>query len=82
MIIPKGCDSFEESVQIFLNSAHWLTEEDEPMTTSLLIMARQLDKRFSAATMAQFGLSYRFLAKRRPTDERTTDPLELLLGAE
>ena len=76
-------DTFEEATNAFLIAAKdWLTDEDEPMATSLIIMARQLDRRFSAATMAQYGLSYRYLAKRRPEDTETKDPLEALLDRE
>ena len=75
-------DTFTEAVDTFLAAADYLTEEDAPMIASLKIMARQLDKRFSAATMAQFGLSYRFLAKKAPKEDGVKDPLEALLNAE
>lgn len=76
-------ETFEEATHAFLIAAkEWLTDEDAPMTASLVIMAKQLDKRFSAATMAQYGLSYRYLAKRRPAGENVIDPLEALLNAE
>lgn len=75
-------DTFTEAVDTFLASADWLGDDDAPMVASLRIMAAQLDKRFSAATMAQFGLSYRFLAKKAPQGEDTKDPLEALLNNE
>lgn len=81
-IMTNTIETFEDAVNVFLANADWLTDEDAPMVASLVIMAKQLDKRFSAATMAQFGLSYRFLAKRRPDNESTKDPLEALLNAE
>jgi len=75
-------DTYTEAVEAFLKNADWLGDEEAPMVTSLIVMARQLDKRFSAATMAQFGLSYRFLAKKAPQGDDVRDPLEALLGYE
>lgn len=75
--------TFEDAVNAFLVSADdWLSADDAPMVASLVIMARQLDKRFSAATMAQFGLSFRYLAKKAPQDNEVVDPLERLLNGE
>ena len=74
--------TFTEAVEKFLAEASWLSGADAPMVASLQIMAAQLDKRFSAATMAQFGLSFRYLAKKAPADEGTKDPLERLLDNE
>ena len=79
-----GRDSFEEAVRLWIDSAKsWLAAEHEPGVTGLLICAKQLDKRFSAATMAQFGLMFRSLQKQNPNREGSErDPLEALLDGD
>ena len=73
----------EEALETFLiASKEWLKDEDAPAVMALRQMARQLDKRFSAATMAQYGLFLRALAKKAPTGEGDVDPLEALLNRE
>jgi len=78
----NSIETFEDAVNAFLADATWLDDADAPMVASLVIMAKKLDSRFSAATMAQFGLAYRFLAKRAPESEGIKDPLEALLDRE
>ena len=70
------------AVNRFLKAATWLTDEDEPAVTLLKMLARQLDDEpFQAATASQYGLTYRALLKRAPSDESGSDPLgELLDG--
>jgi len=76
-------DTFEEATHTFLIAAkEWLKDEDSPAVASLLIMARQLDKRFSAATVAQYNLTYRHLRKQAPDGSGDIDPLEALLANE
>ena len=76
-------NTFEEAVETFLiASKEWLQDVDAPAVVGLQIMARQLDKRFSAATAAQFNLAYRHLRKQAPDGEGDIDPLEALLNGE
>lgn len=75
-------DTFTAATERFLEVADWLGDEDEPAVTSLKIMAAVMDKRFSAATMAQYGLVYRSLMKKRPDGTHEVDPLEALLERE
>ena len=73
----------EEALETFLIDAkEWLTDADAPAVMALRQMAVQLDKRFSAATMAQYGLFLRALAKKAPEGEGDFDPLEALLTRE
>lgn len=72
-----------EALETFLiDSKEWLTDADAPAVMALKQMAAQLDKRFSAATMAQYGLFLRALAKKAPDSEGDVDPLEALLNRE
>ena len=76
-------DTNEEALETFLiDSKEWLTDGDAPAIAALRQMARQLDKRFSAATMAQYGLFLRSLQKKAPSGEGDFDPLEALLNRE
>ena len=73
----------EEALEAFLVDAKsWLTEADAPTVMALKQMARKLDERFSAATMAQYGLFLRSLAKKAPEATGDVDPLEQLLTRE
>ena len=68
--------TFTEAAQTFLDSADWLTEEDEPAVTGLFICAQELDRQFMAATFAQYQLTYRYLMKSKPKEQQAeeTDP--------
>lgn len=72
----------EEATKAFLKQATWLDASHKPMTVGLLILAKELDKSFQAATFAQYGLTFRWLAKQAPAGEQITDPLEALLASE
>lgn len=79
----KTLDSNVEALETFLiDSKEWLSDADAPAVMALKQMAAQLDKRFSAATMAQYGLFLRALAKKAPSAEGDIDPLEALLSRE
>lgn len=73
--------TYVAAVNKFVKSAReWLTEEDEPAVTGLIMLARQLDEEFLAATYAQYGLTYRSLLKRKPSEDAgESDPLDDLL---
>ena len=68
--------NFSQSVEIFLNSAWWLTESDQPAVTALELCAGQLDNRIRATLMAEFTKNYRLLMNRRPSDDEPTDSLD------
>lgn len=73
-------DTFVEATETFIEASKgWLTDEDAPAVASLRIMAKQLDKRFAAATAAQYNLAYRHLRKQAPDGAAAVDPLEALL---
>lgn len=72
--------TYSESVDRFLATASWLTDEDLPAVTALKMIALELDTgAFQAAIVSQFGLHYRALLKRKPAVVPTQDPLEALL---
>ena len=76
-------DTNEEALEAFLIDAkEWLSDGDAPAIMALRQMARQLDKKFSAATMAQYGLFLRALQKKAPSENGDIDPLEALLEKE
>lgn len=58
--------TYTEAVETFLKAADWLGEKDQPMITGLEKLAGELDTRFSAATYAQYGLTFRYLERQRP----------------
>jgi hypothetical protein len=61
--------SFISSVETFLESAApWLLPEDIPAVVSLQHMAKALDEEMTPALLSQFGLAYRSLLKKKPTD--------------
>ena len=74
--------SFTQSVEDFLTAADYLTAEDAPMIVALQQTAKQLDLKYSPAALAQFGLTFRYLAKRQPQESPSVDPLEALLTRE
>ena len=55
-----------EATETFLKAADWLSEIDEPMVTGLRHLAEELDNGFAATTYAQYGLTFRYLAKQKP----------------
>jgi len=73
--------TFTESIEAFLTAAdEWLTDEDAPAVAALCAMAEQLDREMTPALLAQYGLSYRTLLKRKPANAGAPeDELELLL---
>lgn len=62
-------ETFTQAVDKFLKAAKpWLSDEDYPATVSLQHMAKQLDKEMTPALLSQYGLAYRSLLKKKPTD--------------
>lgn len=61
--------SFKKAVETFKKSAaDWLSDEDLPAVVVLEQTAEQLDTKITPALVAQFGLTYRNLLKRKPGD--------------
>jgi len=61
----RTLDSFEESTQKFIDSAHWLTQIDMPAVTSMMACAKELDTNgVQAALLNAYGLIFRNLMKR------------------
>jgi hypothetical protein len=74
--------TFAEAVETFLlASDSWLTDEDAPAVAALRASALQLDVELTGALLAQHGLIYRSLLRRKPATPPTVDPLEALLSA-
>lgn len=72
---------FTEAVNKFIQSAEWLTEEDEVAIVTLKAVAAELDtmNKLHAPLVSAFGLTYRDLMKKKPID-MDVDEIELLLG--
>lgn len=73
-ITKAGRKTFAETVEEFEAVATWLTDGDQPALTMLYNIADELDRKFTAALVAQFGLVYRDLRKRE--DGGGTDPAD------
>lgn len=77
--------TFQDSVNAFEKDATWLGDADLPAVVTLRKVAAALDGGdMSPAMLSQFGLTYRSLLKRAPSDAaENLDPLEAALqGAE
>jgi hypothetical protein len=72
-------NTFTAATLEFIHSATWLTDEDNPAIVSLIAMARELDDRLNPPLVAQYGLTYRNLLKRKPGNEDAPDELGKLL---
>lgn len=72
-------NSFVESTLKFISRSSWLTDEDEPAVTALLAMAYKLDDDINPPLVAQYGLTYRNLLKRKPDAGDAPDELAKLL---
>lgn len=72
-------NTFTKATLEFIHSATWLTDEDNPAIVSLIAMARELDERLNPPLVAQYGLTYRNLLKRKPETENDLDELGKLL---
>lgn len=63
----------------FIDAATWLRDEDGPAVVSLLAMAAELDDKLNPPLVAQYGLTYRNLLKRKPEEGDSLDELGRLL---
>ena len=74
-------ETYTVAAETFLKEADWLTEVDQPMITGLRHLADELDAGYQAATYAQYGLTFRYLAKQKPlvtfTEDEDDDLTEL-----
>ena len=59
-------ESYTDATEAFIKEANYLTEIDQPMVVGLKHLAFELDKGFAATTYAQYGLTFRYLAKQKP----------------
>lgn len=71
--------TFTETTHKFIAQADWLTVEDEPAIAALLAMADELDRNLNPPLVAQYGLTYRNLLKRKPSAPEQVDELARLL---
>ncbi|MBZ4485971.1 hypothetical protein LQ938_09670 [Microbacterium sp. cx-55] len=73
--------AFGTSVDEFVGAAPWLGAPHAPALATLRALAAELDTGdLSPALVAQFGLTYRNLAKLAPMTPATVDPLEAALA--
>jgi len=72
--------TFVKAVEVFLDRADWLGEDEKPATTALEKMAEALDKNLSAALVTQFNQTFRYLHGLKPTDVIEEDELDAILG--
>lgn len=70
---------FMDETLKFISAASWLRDEDGPAVISLLAMADELDKKLNPPLVAQYGLTYRNLLKRKPEQGEELDELAKLL---
>lgn len=71
--------TFTESVTEFLDASPWVDASHSPAVATLTALAEQLDNEIVPALVAQFGLTFRALAKEAPAAAPTEDPLEQAL---
>lgn len=72
--------TYQEAVAAFEAASPWLTDADLPALVTLRSVAKTLDDgKANPALIAQFGLVYRNLQKRTPT-EKAGDGLDGLIG--
>ena len=72
-------NTFYESTLKFVAGATWLTDEDDPAVVALFAMAKELDDKLNPPLVAQYGLTYRNLLKRKPGQTEEVDELAKLL---
>lgn len=72
-------NTFTNETLKFIASANWLTDEDGPAVVALLAMAGDLDQKLNPPLIAQYGLTYRNLLKRKPGSASEPDELGKLL---
>ena len=73
-------ETFGEAVAEFVSSAPWLGSPHAPALMTLRTLAKALDGGdLTPALVAQFGLTYRNLAKLAPATPSAPDPLEAAL---
>lgn len=70
---------FMDETLKFISAATWLRDEDGPAVMALLAMADELDKKINPPLIAQYGLTYRNLLKRKPEETESLDELGRLL---
>lgn len=72
---------FTEAINKFIASADWLQDEDAVAVVSLQAMAEELDEatKLNPPLVAQFGLAYRNLLKKKPSGNVDVDPLAELI---
>lgn len=74
-------ETFTAATDRFLAAAPWLTDEHAPAVIALRMLALELDTgKFQAATVSQYGLTYRSLLKAKPADTGPVDGLEAFLA--
>ncbi|SNS41447.1 hypothetical protein SAMN06309944_0159 [Micrococcales bacterium KH10] len=74
---------FSEAVLAFKSANPWLGDNEAPAVATLEALAVALDAEAipTPALVAQFGLTYRNLAKAAPVADTAVDPLEAALPA-
>lgn len=78
---PMTDTSFTQAVAEFVAASPWLGPQDAPALVSLRAMATRLDNGgMTPALLSQYGLAYRSLLKRAPSEAPAQDEFERLLA--
>lgn len=72
--------TFVKAVEVFLDNADWLGDDEKPATVALEKAAEELDKKLSAALLTQYNQTFRYLRGLKPTDGIEEDELDDILG--
>lgn len=80
MTADSTAGRFESAVERFEASAPWLGDPHAPALVTLRVLAETLDAgNLTPALVAQFGLTFRSLAKLAPPIDAADDPLTAAL---
>lgn len=80
MTADSTVETFSDAVNAFTEASPWLAAPHMPALVTLRTLAKTLDAgNLTPALVAQFGLTYRSLAKLAPAATETDDPLEAAL---
>lgn len=82
MKIADTHSTFTEAVEAYLSLADYLTDEDAPMVTALVLVAKELDTNgISTRLLSDYGIAYRTLAKKAADNNGGPDAHQSFLDA-
>lgn len=82
MPTPRKPKTFQKVIRDFIkDEADWLTPADEPALQTLRAAALDLDTNgVTAAMLGQYGLTYRNLMRKKPSNDDPEDEAEEALA--